>query len=155
MEMEKLFTVEDIANMTSLTTRTIRNYLKDGILKGRKIGGQWRFTEEDIKNFMDNGTYGEDFKNKTRQDLLDFIDGVNTFADNIGEIQTCSIIDLYQEDEIVKVKTDKLIEFINSHNETKGNWMSFSWTKIESESKHRVIIFARPQYLIEALKILQ
>ena len=58
--MEKLFTVEDIATMTSLTSRTIRNYLKDGILKGRKIGGQWRFTEEEIKNFMDNSNYTEE-----------------------------------------------------------------------------------------------
>jgi len=86
---------------------------------------------------------------------LDFIDGVNTFADNIGEIQTCSIIDLYQSEEIVKGKIDKLMEFINSHNETKDNWMSFHWEKIENESKQRVVIFARPQYLIEALKILQ
>jgi len=153
--MEKLYTVENIANMTSLTTRTIRNYLKDGILKGRKIGGQWRFKEEDIENFMDNGTVGDDLKNKIKQDLLDFIDGVNTFADNIGEIQTCSIIDLYQEEEVVKVKIDKLVEFINSHNETKGNWMSFHCERIESESKQRVVIFARPQYLIEALQILQ
>ena len=153
--MEKLYTVENISNMTSLTTRTIRNYLKDGILKGRKIGGQWRFTEEDIKNFMDSGIATNDFSDKIKQDVLDFIDGVNTFADNIGEIQACSIIDLYQEEAAVKSKTDKLMEFINSHNETKDNWMNFHWERIERESKYRVVIFARPQYLIEALKILQ
>ena len=153
--MEKLYTVEDIAVMTSLTTRTIRNYLKEGILKGRKIGGQWRFTEEDINNFMDNGNYREEHLKNLRQDVLDFIDGVNTFADNIGEIQVCSIVDLYQEEVVVKEKLDKLMAFINSHNETKGNWMSFSWERIESESKDRVVIFAQPQYLIEALKILQ
>ena len=153
--MEKLYTVEDIANMTSLTTRTIRNYLKDGILAGRKIGGQWRFTEEDIKMFMDSGNYQEDFRNKLKQDVLDFIDGVNDFADNIGEIQACSIVDLYQEEEIVKVKLDKLTEFINSHNETVDNYMSFSRQYIENESKQRIVIFALPQYLIEALKILQ
>jgi hypothetical protein len=141
--------------MTQLTTRTIRNYIKDGILKGRKLGGQWRFTEEDYKNFMDNGSFGDDFKTKLKQDVLDFVDGVNDFADNIGEIQTCSIIDLYQDFEIFKPKLDKLLEFINSHNETAGNWMNFSYTHIESESKYRVVVFARPQYIIEALKILQ
>ena len=46
---EKLYTIEDIANMTRLTSRTIRNYLKDGILEGKKIGGQWRFTMKDNK----------------------------------------------------------------------------------------------------------
>jgi len=155
--MDKLFTVEDIAQMTSLTTRTIRNYLKDGILKGRKIGGQWRFTEEDIKKFMDNSGVSAELIDRNKQDVLDFIDGVNTFADNIGEIQTCSIIDLYQDIEIVNAKRDKLMKYINSlpSEETKGNWMSFNSQYIESEAKQRVVIFARPQYLIEALKILQ
>lgn len=153
--MEKLYTVEEIAKMTSMTTRTIRNYIKDGLLKGRKIGGQWRFTEEDIKNLMDNGTYREDYFSNLKQDVLDFIDGVNTFADNIGEIQTCSIVDLYEEKEIVKNKQDKLMEFINSQQDTVGNYMSFSSNYIESELKTRIVIFANPKYLIEALKILQ
>jgi len=152
--MEKLHTVEDIANMTTLTTRTIRNYLKDGLLKGRKIGGQWRFTEEDIKNLLDSGNYREEQLKNLRQEVLDFIDGVNTFTDNIGEIQTCSIIDLYEEEEIVKVKLDKLMEFINSYNET-DNCMRFSYEYIESESKRRVVLFANPKYLIKALEILQ
>ena len=153
--MEKLYTVEDIATMTSLTSRTIRNYIKDGLLKGRKIGGQWRFTEEDIKDLMNNGTYMEEHIINCKQDILDFIDGVNTFADNIGDIQTCSIIDLYQDKEIIKSKCDKLGEFINSHGETMGNYMSFTANWIESESKTRIVIFANPKYLIEALKILQ
>lgn len=153
--MEKLYTVEEIATMTSMTTRTIRNYIKDGLLKGRKIGGQWRFTEEDIKNLMDNGTYREEYLNTLKQYVLDFIDGVNTFADNIGEIQTCSIVDLYQEKEVVKNKQDKLMEFINSNKDTKGNYMSFSSNYIESESKTRIVIFANPKFLIEALKILE
>ena len=44
MPLQKLYSVEEIAQMTSVTTRTIRNYLRNGILKGRKIGGQWRFS---------------------------------------------------------------------------------------------------------------
>lgn len=48
MSLQKLYSVEEIAQMTSVTTRTIRNYLRNGILKGRKIGGQWRFSLEDI-----------------------------------------------------------------------------------------------------------
>ena len=154
--MEKLYTVEEIATMTSLTTRTIRNYIKEGLLKGRKIGGQWRFTEEDIKNLMDNGTYQEEHFRNLKQDVSDFIDGVNTFADNIGEIQTCSIIDLYQEKEVIQNKLDKLMEFINSpDNQPTGNYMSFSSNYIESEAKERIVIFANPKYLIEALKILE
>ena len=37
-EFEKLYTVDDIAKLTMLTTRTIRKYLKDGLLTGQKSG---------------------------------------------------------------------------------------------------------------------
>jgi len=151
--MEKLYTVEDIAKMTMMTSRTIRNYLKDGILKGRKIGGQWRFTEDDVKNFMDSGTYQVEHFSNLKQDIIDFIDGVNDFVK--GEVQSCTIVDLYQEKDVVAAKQEKLMAFIHTHADTPNNWMSFSSEYIESESKTRIVIFAQPKYLIEALNILQ
>ena len=51
MEPEKLFTINDVAALTSLTTRTIRNHLKDGSINGLKVGGQWRFRMSDIEDF--------------------------------------------------------------------------------------------------------
>ena len=75
-EFEKLYTVEDIAKMTSLTSRTIRNYLKDGSLQGKKIGGQWRFTMDDIKRLFESSSLSKDMIDHTKQELLDFIDGV-------------------------------------------------------------------------------
>ena len=154
--MEKLYTVEDIANMTSLTTRTIRNYLKDGILKGRKIGGQWRFTEEDIEMFMDSGSYRKDFVDKLKQDVIDFMDGVYDFQDDAEEIQTCSIIDLYQEEKIVQEKIEKLMNIVTSQDETAvPRYRILSFDRVENEGKTRIVLFAGPQALIEALKILQ
>ena len=150
--MEKLYTVDDIAKMTMLTSRTIRNYIKDGILKGKKIGGQWRFTEEDVKNLMDNGAYQVEHLSNLKQDILDFVDGTNDFVR--GEIQACTIIDLYQEKDVVAAKQEKLADFINSHTHTPNNWMSFSSEYVESESKTRIVIFAQPTFLIDAVKIL-
>ena len=150
--MEKLYTVDDIAQMTMLTSRTIRNYLKDGTLKGRKIGGQWRFTEDDVKNLMESGSYQVEYSSNLKQNIMDFIDGTNDFVK--AEIQVCTIIDLYQPQDVVATKQKKLLEFINSNADTDNNWMSFSSEYIESESKTRVVIFAQPAFLIEAVKIL-
>lgn len=50
--IEKLYTVEEIASLASVTGRTIRNYLKSGRLVGRKIGGQWRFTESEVQRLL-------------------------------------------------------------------------------------------------------
>lgn len=55
---EKLYTVADVAEVTGMTSRTIRNYLKDGTLTGQKIGVQWRFTEEEIRKLFFRQTPG-------------------------------------------------------------------------------------------------
>ncbi len=58
--IEKLYTVEEVAELASVTGRTIRNYLKSGRLIGRKIGGQWRFPEAEVQRLLVGGDYSED-----------------------------------------------------------------------------------------------
>lgn len=50
--IEKLYTVEEVAELAAVTGRTIRNYLKSGRLVGRKIGGQWRFPESEVQRLL-------------------------------------------------------------------------------------------------------
>lgn len=44
--------LNQLALITGLTTRTLRNYLNQGVLKGEKIGGSWSFTEEAVEAFV-------------------------------------------------------------------------------------------------------
>ena len=37
--MERMYTLNDLALMTGFTTRTLRNYLTQGLLKGKKENG--------------------------------------------------------------------------------------------------------------------
>ena len=67
MPLEKLYTVEEIAQMASVTTRTIRNYLRLGILKGRKIGGQWRFSQEDVTEMLNHKEAAAEQADKSRE----------------------------------------------------------------------------------------
>ena len=46
--MSEFYTIEDLAAFTGLTDRTLRSYLKDGRLTGKKEDGAWRFTPEDL-----------------------------------------------------------------------------------------------------------
>ncbi|CAM4381234.1 helix-turn-helix domain-containing protein [Saccharibacillus endophyticus] len=50
--MKTYWTIEEVAQELGVTTRTIRNYLKSGELSGTKIGGQWRFTVENIRKLV-------------------------------------------------------------------------------------------------------
>ena len=44
------YTLGHLAQITGLTDRTLRTYLKNGILEGEKISGIWHFTESQSKN---------------------------------------------------------------------------------------------------------
>lgn len=48
----KLYTLAEMAEMLDVTQRTLLTYLKDGKLKGVKIGGKWRISEENYKKFV-------------------------------------------------------------------------------------------------------
>lgn len=149
-EFDKLYTVEDIANITSLTSRTIRSYLKDGTLQGKKIGGQWRFTMENIKQLFDNGSFSKEIANVKKQQVLDFIDGVNT--DIHGNIQICTIIDYYCESQKEgKQICDKLIAVINNQENT-FSMAKFDFEFEEKENKARFTLFGTPDYIIKTLQ---
>lgn len=44
--------LNQVAMITGLTTRTLRNHLKQGILKGEKVDGNWSFTEEELDEYI-------------------------------------------------------------------------------------------------------
>ena len=46
------YTVYEVAHKLNLTTVSVRNYIKQGHLKGQKIAGRWLITEQDLKEFM-------------------------------------------------------------------------------------------------------
>ena len=111
--LDTLYTVEDIAKMTGFTSRTIRNYLKNGTLQGQKIGGQWRFTMENIKRLFDSGNFSGDFSRKNKQQVLNFINGVNPVIQ--GKTRVCAVIDRYCENQKQGHQVyEKLVEVINS-----------------------------------------
>lgn len=50
----KIYTLKEIAKILKVTERQIFRYLKQDKLEG-SLQGKWRFTNEDIRNFLKNG----------------------------------------------------------------------------------------------------
>lgn len=51
--MEKLYTVDELAEYLSLKPRTIRKKLRDGEIIGIKISGkEWRITSQAVKEYL-------------------------------------------------------------------------------------------------------
>lgn len=82
------YTLNDIAKMSGLTTRTLRNYLQMGLLTGEKVDGVWRFSEEQLYAFMDNPTVRQGMHAKQNAIVTDFL-----LMGGRKENRTCVILD--------------------------------------------------------------
>lgn len=51
--MDRPYTLADIAQMTGITARTLRKHIACGVLCGKKRGGKWRYTVEEVGRYMD------------------------------------------------------------------------------------------------------
>lgn len=48
----RLYTLEETTEILHVAYRTLLNYVKDGRLKAKKIGGRWMVTDETLRAFM-------------------------------------------------------------------------------------------------------
>ena len=48
----KLYDVEELAEMLSVGLPTIRRYLREGRLKGKKLAKRWYVSEESLKEYF-------------------------------------------------------------------------------------------------------
>jgi len=52
LQKYKLYSVKELEPVLGKSDQTIIRYLKAGKLKGKKVGGQWRITEEALREFL-------------------------------------------------------------------------------------------------------
>ena len=71
--MDEKYTLNDLALMTGFTTRTLRNYLTQGLLKGEKANGVWQFTAGDIDAFFREPFVKEGLRIKRSGVVFDFM----------------------------------------------------------------------------------
>ena len=87
--MDRNYTLDDIAMMTGFSTRTLRNYLNQGILKGEKTDGKWQFTAEEIDRFFAEPFVKEGLRIKRNSIVFDFL------ADRSKQAKSaCVILDI-------------------------------------------------------------
>ena len=87
--MKDTFSINDLAMMTGLSTRTIRTYITTGFLSGEKEDGAWAFTPEQVQAFMQNKAVQPSLKAKKNAIVFDFL-GTKPF----GKDRMCTILDL-------------------------------------------------------------
>ena len=61
---ERLLTLKEAAEVLRLSTRTVREYVKRGEIRGKIIGNRWRFKRADLDAFFENAPSEWDFAGK-------------------------------------------------------------------------------------------
>jgi excisionase family DNA binding protein len=61
---ETLLTLAEAAQVLRLSTRTVREYLKRGEIRGKIIGKRWRFRRADLDTFFENAPSEWDFRGR-------------------------------------------------------------------------------------------
>ena len=61
---DRLLTLREAAEVLRLSTRTTREYVKRGEIRGKIIGKRWRFRRADLDAFFENAPSEWDFDGK-------------------------------------------------------------------------------------------
>lgn len=86
--MQELYTINHVALMSGLSSRTIRNYMKMGLIEGEMINGVWHFTAEDVGDLFANPSVAPAIRARRNALIYDFLSD-----DYKQQDEMCSIID--------------------------------------------------------------
>ena len=71
--MDGYYNLNELSLMSGFTTRTLRTYLNQNLLKGEKINGAWRFTAEELDDFFAQPFVKEGLRIKQSAVVFDFL----------------------------------------------------------------------------------
>lgn len=86
--MQDMYTINHVALMSGLSSRTIRNYMKMGFIEGEMINGVWHFSAEAVGDFFANPNVAPAIKAKRNALIFDFL-----ADDDKQQDEMCTVID--------------------------------------------------------------
>lgn len=78
-----MYTLKNIEEMFGFSERTLRRYLSKGILKGTKEGTTWKFSDEDVSEFLQTQEFDARVKKNKFIQLFDFANGNGVKEDTV------------------------------------------------------------------------
>ena len=86
--MQEMYTINHVALMSGLSSRTIRNYMKMGFMEGEMLNGVWHFSAEEVGRLFANPNVAPAIRAKKNALIFDFL------ADDYKQRdEMCTVID--------------------------------------------------------------
>ena len=119
-----LYSVDDLHEKLGISKMTIRAYLREGRIRGRKLGVQWFVTEDAIRDYFNEGQQlKKEVPSRKPEKLKYIVQGVNDLVseteecDSIPETLEClnnqAIISLFQV-QITDEQTGEIQEIVKA-----------------------------------------
>ncbi len=120
-----LYSIDDLHEQLGISKMTLRAYLREGRIRGRKLGVQWYVTEEAIREYFEEPQKKSKEKKgqPEKQKIKYVVQGVNDLVSeteecySINETLEClnnqAIISLFQV-EIKNAETGEMLELIKA-----------------------------------------
>jgi len=117
-----LFSVDDLHELLGISKMTLRAYLREGRLKGRKLGVQWYVTEDAIRDYFNVEEKVAQSKKKENKikyivqgvnDLVSETEECNSISDTLECLHSQPIISLFQV-QILDAENDEIIEVVKA-----------------------------------------
>ncbi len=131
-----------LSMITSLTPRTLRNYIKLGLLHGKLIKGKWQFTEENIKSFFKEKFVESEMIIKSKGLVFDYLNVVHPN-------ESCFVTYLERSPQVYK-KIQTILKIVNQVEDIR-----FYYFNPSSKDYGRLCVIAHPSIIKNIISTLE
>lgn len=153
--MKNNYTVDEVAKILEVSVKTIRRYIYSSKISAKKIGGQWRISQENIDAYIDsisssnvccNDQIGQD-------DFCVFMD--TDYFTSEDKLQLCTIVDYYAEviEDITKV-SEVLLKVVTEDG-ISGGKAQFNYVYDEALKRARFVLWGNASFIEKASRLLR
>ncbi len=130
-----MYSISDVAQMLNLHPKTVGRFIREGRIKARKVGREWRITKAEIHEF----THGEE--STPKPSLLDRID-----VSTVIELDEC------QSAEVSRI-SNNLLALLNCKDPSWGE-ARYELLYHPESGKARFILNGKPAFVKTVLELL-
>lgn len=88
---QKLYTIEEVAEILNLHHKTIRRYITNGDLRANKVGKQWRISGHELSVFLEASEINLNFDKSVEDQTIEYTTNGNVILE---EIKVSIVVDI-------------------------------------------------------------